>query len=241
MNYIELKNVNLKFKDQVIFNDASICIQKPGLYCLVGRNGCGKTTLFNVLTKRVKIDSGKLYSNTEKISYVDAKSFLFTNLTVKENLNVVSNDETRIDFLTNKFNLNIILDTRVKQLSEGERQRVAIIRALLEDKEIILLDEVTSHIDDETSILILNYLKELSKTHIIIYATHDEKDVDEFADSIIHIEEEKIIIKEINSINNQVIESQKNDYNPINLLNKIIRFIPTICLRLYLQYFYPLR
>lgn len=93
MNYIELKDINLKFNNQVIFESANLKIKSPGFYCLVGRNGCGKTTLFNVLTKRVKLDSGNIsIKNEEDISYCDANSILFNNLTVRENLLLVTDN-----------------------------------------------------------------------------------------------------------------------------------------------------
>ena len=227
MNYIELKDINLKFNNQVIFESANLEISSPGFYFLVGRNGCGKTTLFNVLTKRVELDSGNIsIKNKEDISYCDANSILFNNLTVRENLLLVTDNLENILKLLKKFNVEKLIDAKPKSLSEGERQRIAIIRTILEDKPIILLDEVTSHIDDETSYIILNYLKELSKNHIIIYATHYKKEVSEFVDYVIHIQNKKIELNNKNVIDNNIEEHVRLNYIPLKLLNKIIRFIP---------------
>ncbi len=227
MNYIELKDIYLKFNNQVIFESANLEISNPGFYFLIGRNGCGKTTLFNVLTKRVELDSGNISTkNEEDISYCDANSILFNNLTVRENLLLVTDNLENIIKLLKKFNVEKLIDAKPKSLSEGERQRIAIIRTILEDKPIILLDEVTSHIDDETSYIILNFLKELSKNHIIIYATHYKKEVKDFADYVIHIQDKKIELNSKNVIDNNIEEHVKSNYIPTKLLNKIIRFIP---------------
>lgn len=225
MSIIELKNINFSFKNQVIFEDANLIIDKPGFYCLVGKNGCGKTTLFNILTKNKKIQSGEIkFVKDDLISYCDANSSLFLNLSVHENLNLVSDNEEYLNELIKKFKIEKLIDASPKHLSEGERQRVAITRTLLEDKEIMLLDEVTSHIDDKTASIILSYLKELSKTHIIIYATHCKKEVFKYADYSIKIEDKKILLNEINEITNQIEYKNNNNYYPKKLLNKVISF-----------------
>ena len=185
-----------------------------------------KTTLFNILTNKVKIDSGEIKSNRDEISYCDANSLLFMNLTVRENLNLVTNDLDKILSLVSKFKIEKLLDVYPKRLSEGERQRVAIIRTILEDKQILLLDEVTSHIDDKNAKIILTYFKELSKDHIIIYATHFKKEVEIYADSIIKIENNELILNEKNSDHQELVIKESNNYKPNKLLNKIIRFKP---------------
>lgn len=226
MNVIELNNINLSFNKQVIFDDASLAISTPGFYCLVGRNGTGKTTLFNILTNKVKINSGKIITNRDDISYCDANSLLFTHLTVRENLYLITSDNDKIINLLNKFQIEKLLDVYPKHLSEGERQRVAIARTILEDKQIILLDEVTSHIDDKNAQIVLNYLKELSRDHIIIYATHFKKEVNFYADSIIKIENHKMILSNSLKKERTLISNNTNNYVPFKILHRIIRFKP---------------
>lgn len=224
MNILELKNIYLSFGNQLIFDDASLAISKPGFYCLVGRNGTGKTTLFNIVTNRVKINSGEMISNRDQISYCDANSLLFLNLSVRENLMLVTDDKKRIEELSNKFQVEKLLDAQPKRLSEGERQRIAIIRTILENKQVMLLDEVTSHIDDKNAHIVLNYLKELSETRIIIYATHFKKEVNVYADSVIKIENHKITINNVNEENRVLDSANDKNYNSYKILNKIIRF-----------------
>lgn len=225
MSIIELKNINFSFKNQVIFEDTNLVIDKPGFYCLIGKNGCGKTTLFNILTKNKKIQSGEIkFVKDDLISYCDANSNLFLNLSVHENLNLASDNEEYLNELIKKFKIEKLIGANPKHLSEGERQRVAITRTLLEDKEIMLLDEVTSHIDDKTASIILSYLKELSKTHVIIYATHCKKEVYKYADYSIKIEDKKILLNEINETTNQIEYKNNNNYYPKKLLNKVISF-----------------
>lgn len=225
MSIIELKKINFSFENQVIFDDASLIIDKPGFYFLVGKNGCGKTTLFNILTKNKEIQSGEIkLIKDDLISYCDANSSLFLNLSVHENLNIVSDNEEYLNKLINKFKIEKLIEASPKHLSEGERQRVAITRTLLEDKEIMLLDEVTSHIDDKTASIILTYLKELSKTHVIIYATHCKKEVLKYADYTIKIEDKKILLSEINETTAQIEYKMNNNYYPKKLLNKVISF-----------------
>lgn len=212
---LDVKNLCIKFDEQVVFNDASFSITKNGFYCLMGRNGCGKSTLFKAIFGLINYQSGSIKilndSNSEQISYCLADSIVFDELTVFENLEIINDDKEKIMAIANEFGIDNILKVKAKTCSAGEKQRICIARAILEEKPIILLDEATSHLDDSNSTKILEYLKKLSKDKVIIYSTHYEYEANQYADSFIKISDYKITIEDKNI---------SNDKNPNDLLPK---------------------
>lgn len=96
---LDVKNLCIKFGEQVVFNDASFSINKNGFYCLMGRNGCGKTTLFKAIFGLINYQSGSIKilndSNSEQISYCLADSIVFDELTVFENLEIINDDKEK--------------------------------------------------------------------------------------------------------------------------------------------------
>ncbi len=231
MSLLNAENISLSFKNQKIFDNANLIIDKPGLYFLMGRNGSGKTTFFKAVTGKLKLSKGSinLKYGTADVSYCNADPLVFNNLTVKENIELVCNDDNKILELSKIFGLDSILDMNAKKCSAGEKQRITIIRTIIENKSIILLDEVTSHLDDITSNVVLSYLKKLSKTHVIIYSTHYEFDTTKYADYIININDYKFNVTKINGCDNDTMV-QNNSLNFLSekLLKKATKWKPDI-------------
>lgn len=231
MSLLIAENISLLFNNQKIFDNANLIIDKPGLYFLMGRNGSGKTTFFKAITGKLALTEGtiNLKYGTDGVSYCNADPLVFNNLTVKENIELVCNDDNKILELSKKFGLDSILDMNAKKCSAGEKQRIAIIRTIIENKPIILLDEVTSHLDDITANVVLSYLKELSKTHVIIYATHYEFDTVKYADYIININDYKFNVTKINGCDNDtMVQNNSLNYFSEKLLKKVTKWKPDI-------------
>ncbi|MDR3227311.1 MAG: ABC transporter ATP-binding protein [Prevotellaceae bacterium] len=211
---IIIENISLGYKDSTntveIFPPFSLTADSSQFIALVGRNGVGKSTLLRTITGLQKIFSGKIYidgKSTENLSrkqYADLMSFVSTETVRVLHLKVFDLVALGRYTYTNVFgNLSlsdekIILDSlkmvgmsdfiwrNVSELSDGERQRVMIARALVQDTPIMILDEPTAFLDIpnkyEIILLLRNLAREKAKT--IIFSTHDLNIALQLADKI---------------------------------------------------------
>ncbi len=236
---LELKNIKKSYKvknqSYTIFNDFSLTLPNTGLVFISGRSGLGKTTLLNLIAGIENIDEGQIILNGVILNELNDKELtiyrnkeigliyqdynLFENLSIYDNITVLKSNnisKERIDSLLKKLNIYDLKDKKIKNLSGGEQQRVAILRALIKDPNIILCDEITSSVDEKISIEILDLLKELSKEKLIIVVSHDIDLINKYADITINledknnirkidIEDKKIKPKEINNFNNKML------------------------------------
>lgn len=199
---IKLEHVTKNYNNDLILNDLNINFWEGNIYCLKGISGSGKTTLLNIISGIDKEYSGtylldgkdvKKFSKKEdnyfrqSVGYMMQKSFLYKKLTIKENLLLVKDNAEQIEKLAKEFGALNILDKRPSEVSGGELQRVALIRALLGNNRLIILDEPTSNLDYNNSIEFAKFLKSINiEDKIIIIATH--KDIfDKIANKIINI------------------------------------------------------
>lgn len=177
-----------------------------GFVSIVGKSGCGKSTLLNLLTLIDKPTSGKIYFNNKDISKFnekDKKNFqnneigilfqhfnLFDEFTCIDNVILPSlikgNDKdlainAAIE-LFKKYQLNNLINQKFKTLSGGEKQRVALLRALINNPRVIVADEPTGALDSKNSVLIMDELKKLSKDHLVIVVSHNEELIGKYED-----------------------------------------------------------
>lgn len=179
---ITLKNVNKTLDENIILlEDVNYTFHNGNLYLLKAKSGLGKTTLLTLIGKLEDPTSGTvLYKGLE--SSINMCSFLFTDhqcfleLTGQENLNLISNDNVKIKKLASRLRIDNILHKPVSTISKGEAARLGIIRVLLEDKPVILLDEPTGNLDEENTLAVYELLKEYSENKIIISVSHDYND-----------------------------------------------------------------
>jgi len=190
---INVNNVSFGYGNQEILNDFSLEIQKPGIYSLFGKSGCGKTTLINILSLIQAPTHGEVvlfnqtldFSNKEKIdearkqiAYFFQDLNLIEALTVRENLEIISLinhqniDEERLKRYSEKIGMSKKLDVPVNNLSGGERQRAAFLKVMIFEYKLILLDEPTNNLDKENIEMIMDLLKEIKSDKIILIVTH---------------------------------------------------------------------
>ena len=171
---LEIKKLNKCFNEKIIFSDFSLALASSNLYLLEGENGKGKTTLFRIISGIDIEYEGEIFFNNKKLNYKDVFYYnidfnLYDILTVKGNLKVIS---TKYLPLIRKLNLDYLLDKKVNELSKGEKARIGIVKAILLNKPILLLDEPFSYLDLENSKLIFELIKEYSKDHLVILINH---------------------------------------------------------------------
>ena len=140
-------------------------IKNRGLYLIYGQSGSGKSTLLNLLAEFEKQTEGTIERccSSNEIGVVFQSSNLLEELTVKENLLIFGFSLEVIEENLSKVNLLDKLNEKVKVLSGGEKQRLSIVRAVLKDIQVLLLDEPTGNLDEINSLIVFDLLKELSK------------------------------------------------------------------------------
>lgn len=201
-----------------VINNCTLELPETGLVSLLGPSGSGKTTLLNVIGGLDKADSGQInYGDTsfnkydakvidsyrkDKIGYVFQNYLLFNNRTVYDNLRealiiIGVNDEKeqrkRIEYALGLVGLYKFRKKLVKNLSGGQMQRVSIARALIKDSKIIIADEPTGNIDSANTIEVMNILKEISKSTLVLLVTHEVAIANYYSDRIIQIQDGSII------------------------------------------------
>ena len=171
---LEIKKLNKCFNEKIIFSDFSLSLTSSNLYLLEGENGKGKTTLFRIISGIDIEYDGKIFFNNKKLNHKDVFYYnidfnLYDILTVKGNLKVISKNYLP---LIRKLNLEYLLNKKVNELSKGEKARIGIVKAILLNKPILLLDEPFSYLDLENSKLIFELIKDYSKDHLVILINH---------------------------------------------------------------------
>jgi|GEM_PF-3222582 len=190
--YIELSNKKVNVNKEILFNIPQLKLNKNGVYLLNGKNGSGKTILFNKLAGLGYFDDDQQLYYNGNISYAIQKKLFFDN-TVAENILLGDVADTTFKQIKEGLNLNIddqkIIITNPLNLSLGQQQKILLARFFMhsQEKKIWLLDEPTTNLDKDTIEKLIKYLKEKSNKHIIFVITHD-KEFETTADKIYRIE-----------------------------------------------------
>src|SRR5690606_6745813 len=209
---IKLKDISKKYLDdnKIEINalqDVSITLFDKGLYCIVGGSGSGKTTLLNLIARLEKPTSGEILYNNQSVDNIDLIkyhseiiSFVYQDLNLIYDLSLIDNikilginDLELIDIYLSKFGLINKKNTGVRFLSGGEKQRLAIIRAIMSNSQIIILDEPTSDLDIDITKQIFDILEVTSKEKLVIMVTHDVDNALIYSDYVIQMQNGKIL------------------------------------------------
>ncbi|MBS9337356.1 ABC transporter ATP-binding protein [Fructobacillus parabroussonetiae] len=183
---IETKNLCQRYGDHLAVNQLNLKIDKGSLVALLGPNGAGKSTTMRTLTGLTKPSSGQvIYAPKTKIVLVFQESVLDNELTVKENLEIRAKQyrhiaASQIPLLIHDLGLTTFQDQMYGSLSGGQKRRVDIARALLNEPDVLFLDEPTTGLDIQTRNAIWSLLHDLQETKglTIVLTTHylDEAD-----------------------------------------------------------------
>lgn len=217
---IVLKNITRTYKPKKgvpvnALNNVSLKFAKTGMVFILGKSGSGKSTLLNVIGGLDKYDSGELIikdKSTLKFSQNDFDSyrntmigFIFQEYNVLDDFTVAQNiglalelqgikpSSEKINEILNLVDLDDYGRRKPNELSGGQKQRVAIARALVKNPEIIMADEPTGALDSETGKQILDTLKKLSETRLVIVVSHDRDFATNYGDRIVEFKDGEII------------------------------------------------
>ena len=197
-----------------VLKGVSFELPEKGLTCIFGKSGSGKTTLLNIIGGLEKADSGKVYIDGEctsgktdkirnaKIGFIFQNYYLEKGYTIAEilrNQMIIAGfkDEKEIARRTEEA-LKLVDMERFKNklgdaLSGGQQQRVAIARAIVKGSDVILADEPTGNLDAENTMKVMDILKEISKTQLVVIVTHEVSLIKKYADSHIKIVDGELV------------------------------------------------
>jgi len=211
-NIIEIKELKKVYNKTIAVDNLNFEIQKGKIIGLLGPNGCGKSTTIGMMLGLIKPTSGSVIINNkniennrtsllEKMNFISPYVELPKKLTVEENLKVyarlygVKNLKEKIDNLIEKLNLIEFKSRKTGELSSGQKNRVSLAKALINDPEILLLDEPTASLDPDVGDYIRSFIEDFAsyKGSTILLASHNMNEVERLCHEVMMMKNGKII------------------------------------------------
>ena len=213
---IEINNLNKNYNNILAVKDLNFKINKGSIVGLLGPNGCGKTTTIGMMLGLIKPSSGSVIINgknienennrtkiLEKVNFISPYVELPKKLTIEENLKVygkmygVNNLKEKIADLMEQLNLLEFKKRKTGELSSGQKNRVSLAKALINDPEILLLDEPTASLDPDVGDYIRTYIEDFAskKGTTILLASHNMNEVERLCSEVMMMMKGKIIDK----------------------------------------------
>ena len=209
--FISLEKLKKSYGRHKVLEGVSVNFAPTGLVCLLGESGSGKTTLINTVggidtfrggsvTVSGNKMTGRMDRRTESIrnrnfGYIFQNYYLLSGQTVYENLRLAlapygltpDEEKSRIEYLLDSVGMLKYRKRRVSMLSGGQQQRVAIARALIRSPQVIFADEPTGNLDEAATMRVMSILKKVSRSRLVLLATHERRIAEFFADRIISL------------------------------------------------------
>ncbi len=217
---LEIKNISKDYVtgDEVVhaLRDVTISFRESELVSILGHSGCGKTTLLNIIGGLDRYTSGDLIINGKSTTQYKASDwdtyrnhsvgFIFQSYNLIPHQSVLSNVELALTLsgvskserrkrakeALEKVGLGDQINKKPNQMSGGQMQRVAIARALVNDPDILLADEPTGALDSETSLQIMELIKEIAKDRLVIMVTHNPELAEKYSTRIVRLVDGKV-------------------------------------------------
>tara|TARA_B100000965_G_scaffold40510_1_gene29802 strand:+ start:492 stop:1226 length:735 start_codon:yes stop_codon:yes gene_type:complete len=213
-NSVEVINLSKSYDKKNAVKDINFQIKENEIIGLLGPNGCGKTTTIGMLLGLLKPSSGQININGMKIekdrikilqniNFISPYIELPKKLTVKQNLVVygklysVKNLKNRIEYLVNKLRLEDLLNKVTGELSSGQKNRISLAKALINDPNVLFLDEPTASLDPEVGDFVRTFLENYKreKKISILLASHNMSEVTRLCASVLMMKDGVIIDK----------------------------------------------
>ena len=213
-NLVEVNNIKKNYGKNEAVKGISFNIKEDEILGLLGPNGSGKTTTIGMLLGLLKPTSGEIFINGQKlegnrieileqINFISPYIELPKKLTVKQNLTVygklykINNIYERIEFLSEKLRLEKLLNSITGELSSGQKNRVSLAKALINEPKVLLLDEPTASLDPEVGDFVRSFLEDYKKEKkiSILLASHNMNEVTRLCKSILMMKDGIIIDK----------------------------------------------
>ena len=209
---IEINDLNKKYRNILAVKNINFKINKGTIVGLLGPNGSGKSTTIGMMLGLIKPSSGTVMINgqnienhrtnlLEKINFISPYVELPKKLTVEENLEVygrlygVKNLKDKISDLMKKLNLTEFRKRKTGELSSGQKNRISLAKALVNDPEILLLDEPTASLDPDVGDYIRGYIEDYASNNgaTILLASHNMNEVERLCHKVLMMKNGEII------------------------------------------------
>lgn len=167
---LEIRNLNFSYRKKEVLKDVSLKVESLDIVLLLGKNGCGKTTLLKLIAKVIS-SNVYIFNDFNKTLFISDKYELINDLNVYDLLSIFCNYykvSKEINYYMDYLELE---NKKVSKLSKGNRQKVVLLLGLLSDADLLVIDEIFDGLDKKTKERIVRLLKQANKTLIIV--THD--------------------------------------------------------------------
>ncbi|MGI3136000.1 MAG: ATP-binding cassette domain-containing protein [Candidatus Phytoplasma vitis] len=213
---LKIQNLCKIFKDEQTLKNISFNLPDKGLVCITGASGSGKSTLLYLLGGLDGSNQGDIYVHdlniTQKfdneklgsyrnnfVSFIFQEFYLLEELTVYDNIKITYEIQNKnintekVEKILQKLEINNLKLRKINQLSGGQKQRVGIARSLIKNSKMILADEPTCNLDEQTEKQVFDLLKEISKEKLVIVVTHNKENALKYGDRLIELKNGSII------------------------------------------------
>lgn len=206
MNILEVKNVSKSFDNKTIIDNISFSVESGKIVGLLGKNGCGKTTILKMINDLLTIDSGEILINGEKISektkavvsFLPERTYLDPNFTIREVFEYFEAfyqdfDKEKAENLLKDLDLDI--NAKLSKMSKGMKEKVQLVLVMSRKAKLYILDEPLGGVDPATRDYILKtILSNFEENASMIITTHLVSDIEKILDEVIFIDKGKIIL-----------------------------------------------
>ena len=186
---IIIKNLHKSFGNNKVLSGIDLVVKQNRITCLMGQSGSGKTTLLNILMGFEKADSGELMNVPVHKSAVFQENRLCEDFSVLTNIKMV-NDTLKEDVILRHLDAVGLRENsgqKVSTLSGGMKRRVALVRAILAEKDVLFLDEPLKGLDEETRDKVIAYLLNNTKNTTVIMVTHQIEEAQALSAEIVYL------------------------------------------------------
>ena len=216
MDAVVFSHVSKSYGDNIVLDDISLSIGKGEFVTIIGRSGCGKTTLLKTVNALIAPDKGDVIVDGKNLKETDTVMLrrsigysiqsvgLFPHMTVADNISYVptissvsgwkkGEREGKVASLLESVGLKASMMNRYpRELSGGQKQRVGIARALASSPDILLMDEPFTGLDSDTRSQAIRYILDRLKGRLLLIATHSEEDVSLLGGEILHLQSQRM-------------------------------------------------
>ena len=216
--FLSLNSCEFAFGKRIIFDDISLSIHRDDKTAIVGKNGVGKSTLFNIISNKIKIDSGELWINPKiNIGYLNQREKFKENINILDFLRTCVEDPNNSDFSIKRLckGLKIDVNQTLNKLSGGMKRKLNLASIVIKDPDLLLLDEPTNHLDLESIEWLQTYLVNEFKGSFLVIS-HNRSFLKKVTNKVFWIDRTKIRIspkgfREFNEWSQSLINQEKRE------------------------------
>ena len=216
--FLSLNSCEFAFGKRIIFDDISLSIHRDDKTAIVGKNGVGKSTLFNIISNKINIDSGELWINPKiNIGYLNQREKFKENINILDFLRTCVEEPNNSDFSIKRLckGLKIDINQTLDKLSGGMKRKLNLASIVIKDPDLLLLDEPTNHLDLESIEWLQTYLVNEFKGSFLVIS-HNRSFLKKVTNKVFWIDRTKIRIspkgfREFNEWSQSLINQEKRE------------------------------